>query len=536
MKRLASKKYLYFSIVIVCYGIWAAYYIYRTSFIAQDGTRYFALFDDAMISMRYGWNLAHGRGLVWNEGERVEGITNTLMTLYMGLWTLFLSKKLAVLAVQISGALFVLLSGFLCVRVGTRIIGQERAVACPTAVILFLAGISYFPFNFWTLFGMETGMVAVLLLSAVSVLLKVDGRPVASRSMALLLGLGFLARPDTAVAAAVILAFRWRGIAHAPGWARAALLEGAIVAAFVIGATLFRLGYYGEPLPNTYTLKITGMPLAFRVEQGIRYIAPFALVFSPIALISLAGAFFPLQRQYLIPVAIFAGFIGYHVTIGLDPFVYWRQLSPYVPLMLAGFIAAALRSFQSGFVERAIERTLGEERRSLVTGVGISAVGLAALVFLNWEYLPLISFDKHVPTRWDNRYATNIALAMNEILEPHATIALFHAGYISYYTDFKAIDCLGKSDKVIARRPPDLSRQQRRRGRPYLSPGHNKYDLSYSIKTLEPTYIERAKWAGESIIPYARKHYEKVRYKRVILSLRKDSNAVRWHKLSRRAP
>ena len=34
--------------------------------------------DDAFISFRYAANLAHGRGLVWNPGERVEGYTNFL--------------------------------------------------------------------------------------------------------------------------------------------------------------------------------------------------------------------------------------------------------------------------------------------------------------------------------------------------------------------------------------------------------------------------------------------------------------------------
>jgi len=39
---------------------WAGYFIYSTSLIAPNGQRYFSLFDDAMISMRYAWNLAPG--------------------------------------------------------------------------------------------------------------------------------------------------------------------------------------------------------------------------------------------------------------------------------------------------------------------------------------------------------------------------------------------------------------------------------------------------------------------------------------------
>ena len=43
-------------IVATFFVLWSALFIYRTSFVAIDGHRYFCLFDDAMISMRYAWN------------------------------------------------------------------------------------------------------------------------------------------------------------------------------------------------------------------------------------------------------------------------------------------------------------------------------------------------------------------------------------------------------------------------------------------------------------------------------------------------
>ncbi|HSN29891.1 MAG TPA: hypothetical protein VLT45_26570, partial [Kofleriaceae bacterium] len=41
------------------------------------------LCDDAFISFRYADHLAHGHGLVFNLGERVEGDTNFLWTLWI---------------------------------------------------------------------------------------------------------------------------------------------------------------------------------------------------------------------------------------------------------------------------------------------------------------------------------------------------------------------------------------------------------------------------------------------------------------------
>src|SRR2546423_9171815 len=67
----------------------SAAFIARTAFVV-NGEVFFSLFDDAMISMRYGRNLAEGHGLVWNPGQApVEGYTNLLWTLWMAVLHLF---------------------------------------------------------------------------------------------------------------------------------------------------------------------------------------------------------------------------------------------------------------------------------------------------------------------------------------------------------------------------------------------------------------------------------------------------------------
>ncbi len=76
----------------VLYVDWAVPFMLESSVVAIDGRRYFGLFDDAMISMRYAWNFSHGQGLVWNAGERIEGFTNLLWTLIMSVFTGLLDK------------------------------------------------------------------------------------------------------------------------------------------------------------------------------------------------------------------------------------------------------------------------------------------------------------------------------------------------------------------------------------------------------------------------------------------------------------
>ena len=65
--------------VLVLYQAWM---IRELGMAEIDGTTYFLLDDDIMISMRYAKNLAAGVGLVYNPGERVEGFTNPLLTFF----------------------------------------------------------------------------------------------------------------------------------------------------------------------------------------------------------------------------------------------------------------------------------------------------------------------------------------------------------------------------------------------------------------------------------------------------------------------
>src|SRR5207248_3235995 len=82
-----------------------AVFMARTAF-SVGGRTYFSLFDDAMISMRYARNLAHGAGLVWNAGQHpVEGYTNSLWTVWMAVLHLTgVSDAKASLLVMLSGA------------------------------------------------------------------------------------------------------------------------------------------------------------------------------------------------------------------------------------------------------------------------------------------------------------------------------------------------------------------------------------------------------------------------------------------------
>ncbi len=186
----------------VLYVDWAVPFMLESSIVAIDGRRYFGLFDDAMISMRYAWNLSHGHGLVWNPGERIEGFTNLLWTLVMSVFTGLMDKVTAVLAVQLLGMLIVLACGLLAWKLARAVTADlphcdGLIIGAAVAILTLL----YYPLSYWTLTGMETGLLTLLLISALLALERyVRGRTgAAGLLVGLFLGLAYLTREDAAM-------------------------------------------------------------------------------------------------------------------------------------------------------------------------------------------------------------------------------------------------------------------------------------------------------------------------------------------------
>jgi hypothetical protein len=143
-KNFSIEKFA-FLVIVVLYLIYAAVYIEKTSFTVGKQT-YYALFDDAMISMRYAKNLAHGAGLVWNpNGERVEGFTNPLWVLLMSFFHLFPipSSKIS-LFIQVCGALFLTANLFVvrknCVIHQPQCLGRLHSCFSPLSIIHLTIG------------------------------------------------------------------------------------------------------------------------------------------------------------------------------------------------------------------------------------------------------------------------------------------------------------------------------------------------------------------------------------------------------------
>lgn len=493
------------------YAGWAARFIASNAVDTTDG-RYFCLFDDAMVSMRYAWNLAHGDGLVWNPGERVEGITSFSFTLVMTLGALFLDKSNAVLFVQITGVLLVLAAAFLAHAL-SRSLGSTRFLALLTAA----AVLAYYPLSYWSLMGMETGLLAVLSTAALFLAMRLGSEPRGSRLLGLVLGLMFATRPDAAVPAVVILSFRAGGILLRERRPRALvpwLWEMAGFAGIVLGLTLFRWIYYGSPVPNSYDLKVADWPLLPRLQNGYRFVGPFLEASRTVLLFALVSV--ALQRDWRrVLLLCFAGsVIACQIWVGGDAWRYWRMLVPGVVALVV--LAVDGMSHMIRLLARTAQQWL-----ALVFSVACTAWALwePNQPFMDELRLQTPAFYVDL-----NQYGVKAGIELSRSVDPPGSVAVMAAGTVPYYSGLRGVDVLGKSDRTIARMPTVYVA-----GRTVI-PGHKKYDLDHSIKKLRPDVLYDAlRWSRyqPGIFEFVKENY----VQRGTLWYRRDSPYVHWDRL-----
>ena len=322
-------------------------FIARTAFVV-NGDVYFTLFDDAMISMRYARNLAEGHGLVWNAGQApVEGYTNFLWTLWMAALHLSPASESKIsLLVMLSGALILVVNLSIM-----RLIAMRLAPGAPLAAALavWLTAL-YYPLVYWTLRGMEVGLVTVTISASVLLALRLYDRFRYEEliALAVLMGLGMLTRPDVLIPCLVISVFVC--LTARPEHRRIAALALGVAVAGTVGLhTVFRMIYYGAPVPNTYYLKVDGAALDARLYRGLRGLlgfgvfhlaVPFALAVSYLSARSRTARVHPgtyLLAALVLALCAYSAYVGGDVW---DTMLYAnRYVTPGVPGLL---ILAAL--------------------------------------------------------------------------------------------------------------------------------------------------------------------------------------------------
>jgi len=461
--------------------------------------------------MRYAWNWTHHQGLVWNPNERVQGFTNPLWVLVMAVPSLVFNREGAVLAIQIVGAICMLVVAWLTSRVTDHLVDAEPDNIRRTAAIVgFTVPLLYYPLSFWCLQGMETGIVAVLAVLAVVLALQHPNRGTAW--FGIVLGLLVCTRPDASIQAMLLGVFRF--VTVHPAKRRAVVVEGVLALAIVLVEQCALRAYYGSWLPNTYQLKLVGYPLPLRLTNGWIFVRPFLKQLA-IPLLLVTAGLFASRRQALV-ILIFALLVSatsYQIWVGGDPWPLWRLMAPYVPLVIVA----------SGWGMLQIARKIRRMRRlAPIIGAVMSLTGVMITIvpfYREWIFIDAAYLVD------ENRKNVYIGLVLRDICTDEARLGVVAAGAIGYYSGLTVVDFLGKVDTHIANLKPNLAS-----GFHGMStvPGHNKYDLRYSIVTLRPDYVQTDRWADQDLSLFVAAHYQTVGR----LHLLNDSPNIRWDRVA----
>ncbi len=470
--RIDMKRPLWMWVAVTALVAWSAVFIYHTSFLL-NGVRYTCLFDDAMISMAYARNLTEGHGLNWARwGRPVEGYSHPLWVALMAIPNAAgVPIPWRSLVIQLFSLTFLVANLFVIESFIRKTWPQLRGAS----LVAVVATAAYYPLNHWALQGMESSLHALLLMMGLGA--------AAERSNAGLIKLGGIGAAATLLRMdlwiPVVLLFMAAGptLWRANGRTRAIALGALLVPNLAYAA--FRWIYFNDVLPNTYYLKLAGTQLDVRVLRGLQVFAGFAQAIWPLLVAGALAAAATWKTQVVRWMfVIVASQFAYAIWVGGDAWE-WSSVGAnrfycvVMPLLFI-LIAAAI------------------ELRFRMAANPWAALTIACLVVLasngllsrdwrpHYDNLILRNPPLHVP---DHRRVLREVLELKYRVPPQTRVAVVWAGIPAFFSDFPMVDVLGFNDRVIARLPAAP--------RPYgdapdsFLPGHMKFDLPYTLDTLQ---------------------------------------------------
>jgi len=424
--------------------------------------------DDAYISMRYAQHLAEGHGLVFNiGGPRVEGYTNFLLVLIeaglmkLGLFDLWPVKLIT------TGC------GFLTLLViawyGYRRLGSatnDRLLLNVLVGASLLMTASSSPILLWSAGGLETMLFACLIcLSAVLYSTYLLGWAGGMRTWLIdgVLFLAVLTRPEGllfwALTCTHTLAL-WLFRRQQPS--RARWIGLAAGAAMIIAYLLWKQTYFGQVLPLTYLAKESSFNFLTILGGGKRFVAFAAingnfLVFGVLAL----GLLWALRRRVslkeplwyiLLLIAFYGAYVisrGYRVAMD-DAYRLWTPAVPLVSLLAAELSYLILRQSSGLHTQTGIRVLVSVTVTALVILLPIRMLdlGSAWAVDLNWGALSYRISARQVAYGLQDGHI-QLGKWLRTHADPDATIVLYDAGAIPYFSGLRTIDTWSLSDSTI---------------------------------------------------------------------------------------
>jgi hypothetical protein len=302
----------------------------------------------------------------------------------------------------------------------------------------------------------------------------------------------------------------------------------------LLAHTGLRWWLYGDALPNTYYLKVAGIPLFDRLSRGAATL--WETVQSNLWLTFALALLVRADTRLRLIAAVVVTQVFYSVWVGGDAWEQSHYANRYVAAVLPLAVILAARGVEQLFsASRSIVRTviagvigqillLTAVTDALVTSaltpatgsaamhvVGVAVKGATGLWFLvaaatvamkrpffsRWPTIGvlvpvscalLLTLSGTFVGEWldgealhikDDARAARLGLGLRAATSPDASLGVVWAGAIPYFAQRRSVDFLGKSDRHVARVAP----------RPPFVPGHNKWDYEYSVGVEHPDVV-----------------------------------------------
>ena len=401
-------------------------------------------FDDAFITYRYADHFVRGKGLVYNEGQRVFGSTTPLYLLVLivlkGISPAAAVPDLAVRFNLIPHALCGL-AAYLALR---RFTANRLLAAVAAAAILVESNLLTRSVG-----GMESAAFSALLL--LTVLAAAATRPAWTGVLA---GLACLTRPEGVLliplAVIVFARSRWR-----------LLLAAGACAATLLPWVVFAWIYYGSPVPLSLIAKsrpLYPLPPGHALERTILRLGSWSIPVLPrhvsqavgavilatvlACLIACLASRIHRSRGAWMPGAIFWGFLGLY-AVG-NPLVFDWYLPPVwvcATVAVAAGVPAAGALLSTQLERRGRKRLASRARQAAVVGTA-SALAIVALgpYALGISPALIISND---PMRVRTQGYRKAAEQLNAVCSESDTLAAPEVGSLGYYYKGRVLDACG---------------------------------------------------------------------------------------------
>lgn len=415
--------------------------------------------DDAYITFTSAKNLALGYGPVFVPGEHVEATSSFLWACVLAPFEL--AGIGSVVGSKILGLLFAVLTAFTALRL-LRSIRPSISDLETTLAGLLIAFCS--PFIVWSMYGMEHGMVAFLLVLSIH-LFQEESRRGNGWTSAIPIVLLQMARPEGFIFVAMFIVARllW-AMADRTGRDRYLVPWLAGVIAPLVIYEAWGYYFYGYLMPNTVAAKVDGTILS-KLKQGLLYIlrgrsAAITYLFL-LSLLAAVPVLFARSRRidaqvlrelflahfgYLLVFAAVALQIVFTILVGGDWMPNGRFMSHVAPLIIVVFICGI--SGIAAEMRRVRELLPGLE--PIVKGTAIVAAAGFMLYNAHTSERSINGPVGDLQTSEDNGLGGTVQY-LNSVAMPDDAVACSDIGRVGYYFKGSVIDWWGLADEEIAR-------------------------------------------------------------------------------------